>query len=215
MMYLGAPAWMLMNLAALWKLLAGETLNIDFVLGVSMFFIMFAVSLFPKIAGWLDIAFRRGGAAAYGGPVRFAAGALTETLFSILLAPAVAVRVTIFLVGLLFGRRIAWSGQIRDAHALSWADAARGLWPQTLFGIGFAWAIWTHAPGAIPWAAPMLAGLIGAIPFAVLTASPGFGRLTVATGLCAIPDEFAPAPELRALAGRLPEPSRSPTLAAE
>ncbi|MEM9198368.1 MAG: glucans biosynthesis glucosyltransferase MdoH, partial [Pseudomonadota bacterium] len=135
MMYLAAPAWMLMTLAAGWKMVAGEVQDISFVLGVSMFFIMFAVSLFPKIAGWIDIALTPGAALAYGGRLRFAIGAVTETLFSLLLAPVVAFRVTVFLVGLIFGKKMGWNGQQRDAYALSWPEAVRGLWPQTLFGV--------------------------------------------------------------------------------
>lgn len=205
MMYLAAPAWMLMTLAAAWKLLVGDIAGIDFALGMAMFFIMFAVSLFPKIAGWFDIALRPGGAAAYGGRGRFAAGALAETVFSMLLAPVVAFRVTLFLAGLPFGRRIVWAGQQRDPRALSWAEAARGLWPQTLFGLVLAAAILAAAPDALPWAAPVLAGLILAIPFAVLTAHPGFGTWAARAGLCAIPDERAPHPCLAALSGRLPD----------
>ncbi|MEM9049399.1 MAG: glucans biosynthesis glucosyltransferase MdoH [Pseudomonadota bacterium] len=209
MMYLAAPAWMMMTLAAGWKMVSGEVQDIDFVLGVSMFFIMFAVSLFPKIAGWIDIALTPGGAARYGGRGRFAAGALTETAFSMMLAPIVALRVTLFLAGLAVGRRIAWNGQQRDAYALGWGDAVRGLWPQSVFGALLALAVWQYAPGGLPWAAPVLVGLTASIPFAVLTAHPGFGRRLARWRLCAIPDELVQHPSLRALEGRLPPPATS------
>lgn len=200
MMYFGAPAWMLMTVAAASKIYSADLMQIDFAFAVSMFLIMFAVSLFPKIAGWLDVALRTGGARAYGGRLRFATGAVVETLFSILLAPVVAFRVTIFLVGLLFGKRVAWSGQVRDAYRLSWATALRGLWPQTLFGSTLAGAVFAGAPSALPWAAPVLAGLCFAVPFAVLTSHPAFGRAAARLKLCAIPEEFAPPPTLAALA---------------
>ena len=32
------------------------------------------------------------------------------------------------------GKSVTWNGQARDAHALTWATAVAGLWPQTLFG---------------------------------------------------------------------------------
>ncbi len=214
-MYFGAPAWMAMTVAGAWKMIAGEGMDVNFALGVSMFFIMIAVSLFPKIAGWIDIALRPGGVRAYGGAGRFVAGALVETVFSVLISPVVALRVTLFLIGLLFGKRVVWGGQVRDAYSLRWSEAARGLWPQTAMGLGLLWLIEARAPGALVWAAPILAGLGLAIPFAVLTASPAVGRLCTRLRLCAIPEEFAPHEALRALDGRLPALPQPAPLAAE
>jgi len=202
MMYLGAPAWMLMTIAAASKLVAGDP-GVDFAFGIAMFFIMFAVSLVPKLMGLLDIALTPGGAARYGGRGRFALGGVLEAAFSVLMAPVVAFRVTLFLIGLVFGRSITWSGQNRDAYRLSWGDAARGLWPQTAFGLGLALAICSFAGAQVfAWAAPMVSGMVLAIPFAVLTADPRFGAWAERVGLCAVPDELAPPETLaRATAG--------------
>jgi membrane glycosyltransferase len=190
MMYMGAPAWMVMTATAAAKLLEGHAGEVNIAFGIAMFFIMFAVSLVPKLMGLLDIALTTGGAARYGGRVRFALGGLLEMIFSILMAPVVAFRVTLFLIGLVFGRSVIWSGQNRDAYRLSWADAARGLWPQTLFGIGLLVSIGlVKGMDTVAWAGPMIAGLILAIPFAVLTALPRFGRFAARMGLCATPDE--------------------------
>lgn len=200
MMYLGAPAWMLMTVAAAAKLVEGDAAQVDLAFGVAMFFIMFAVSLVPKLMGLLDIALTPGGAARYGGRLRFALGGLTEAVFSILMAPVVALRVTLFLGGLVMGRSVVWGGQRRDAYRLSWAEAARGLWPQTAFGLGLLGTIGLGAgPSALAWAGPMIAGLTLAIPFAVLSAAPGLGRRAARAGLCAIPDELAASPTLARL----------------
>ncbi|MEM6745775.1 MAG: glucans biosynthesis glucosyltransferase MdoH, partial [Pseudomonadota bacterium] len=184
-MYFGAPAWMLMTAAAAAKIVIGETGDVNLAFGLAMFVIMFAMSLVPKIAGWIDVALTPGGVARYGGAARFAGGALIETAFSILMAPMVALRVTIFLVGLLFGKTMHWSGQNRDAYSVTWGDAWRGLWPQTLAGLSLTALIAATVPGALPWAAPVLAGLSLSVPFAVLTASAGFDRALSALGLCA------------------------------
>jgi len=190
MMYLGAPAWMLMTATAAAKLIEGDFGQVDMAFGIAMFFIMFAVSLVPKLMGLLDIALTTGGAARYGGRLRFALGGLVEMLFSILMAPVVAFRVTLFLIGLAFGRSVIWGGQNRDAYRLTWADAARGLWPQTLFGLGLLISIGLlKGIGTVAWAGPMIAGLMLAVPFAVLTAHPGFGRWAARLGLCTVPDE--------------------------
>ena len=197
-MYFGAPAWMLMTSAAAFKLFEADFMDVNFAFAVSMFFIMFAVSLFPKIAGWIDIALRTGGAAEYGGRLRFALGAVVETLFSIMLAPVVAFRVTLFMIGLAFGRSVQWSGQQRDAYQLSWGTAVKGLWAQTAFGLGLTLLIASGAPNALPWAAPVLLGLTLAIPFAVLTSNPAFGRWAERVKLCATPDEITKRAELTA-----------------
>lgn len=198
-MYFGAPAWMLMTTAAALKLFDNDIMDIDFAFAISMFFIMFAVSLFPKIAGWVDIALRTGGAAAYGGRLRFAVGAFVETLFSIMLAPVVAFRVTVFLVGLLFGKSVKWSGQQRDAHRLSWGTAIRGLWPQMAFGQALFWMIMLVQPSVIVWALPIVVPLSLCIPFAVLTTHPWLNRATERVRLCATPDEFATPESLQRL----------------
>ncbi|MGB0505761.1 MAG: glucans biosynthesis glucosyltransferase MdoH [Pikeienuella sp.] len=204
MMYFGAPAWMLMTSAAAFKLFDTDVMDIDAAFAISMFFIMFAVSLFPKIAGWIDIALRTGGAREYGGRIRFAMGAAVETLFSIMLAPVVAFRVTLFMIGLLFGRSVSWSGQERDAHQLSWGTALRGLWPQSLFGKALFMMLLIIEPSVLPWAAPIMLGLCLAIPFAVLTSHPKFGRFAAKVRLCATPDEFALPPSLKALTEQQP-----------
>ncbi|MDT8344495.1 MAG: glucans biosynthesis glucosyltransferase MdoH [Thermohalobaculum sp.] len=200
MMYFAAPAWMVMTSAAATRMARGDVTDINLVFGIAMFVIMFAVSLVPKMLGMLDILLTPGGTARYGGTARFLAGGLVETLVSILMAPVVAFRVTLFLIGLGFGRAVIWGAQNRDAYRLSWTDAARGLWPQTLFGLGLGAMIVHFAGwGVALWTLPILTGLALAIPFAVLTAHPAMGRIATRLGLCAVPDELAlPEPLARA-----------------
>ena len=99
----------------------------------------------------------------------------------------------------MFGRSVTWSGQARDAHALSWGTALSGLWPQTLFGVAVIGSLWANAPVALAWAAPLLVGFPIAVPFAVLTAAPALGAWLARNGVCAIPEEIAPPPEVLAL----------------
>ncbi|MEO1329658.1 MAG: glucans biosynthesis glucosyltransferase MdoH [Pseudomonadota bacterium] len=200
MMYLAPPAWMLMTALGAFKVFEADIGSFDPVLGVFMFFAMFAMSLAPKVAGAIDVALEPGGMRRYGGPGRFGVGVAIETVFGMLMAPAVALRLTIFLIGLPFGRKIGWSGQIRDAYGLEWSTAWASLWPQVLFGAALAAAIGYGAPSILPWAAPVLLGLILAPAFAVLTASPDFGDWLARNGLAAIPDELRPSETLTALA---------------
>ncbi|MDX2264656.1 MAG: glucans biosynthesis glucosyltransferase MdoH [Hyphomicrobiales bacterium] len=201
LMYLGAAAWMAMIALFAAKAFESGFGNLHVELGMALFFGMFLMSLTPKIAGLIDIALTPGGMRRYGGAGRFTASAGLEILFSMLLSPIASLRVTIFMVSVLFGRAVIWSGQNRDAYGLSWATAMRGLWPQMLFGFVILGVLLAHAPGAIVWAMPLLAAFLLAAPFAVVTASPAFGEWLARAGLCAIPEEFDAPPEIASLGG--------------
>jgi membrane glycosyltransferase len=200
-MYLAALAWTLMIALFALKVFDAEAGPMEIELGVALFFASFLISITPKLAGMLDVAVTPGAMRRYGGGLRFLASSITEILFSIMLAPVAAVRVSIFMVSLLFGRSVIWSGQQRDTHGLSWATAMQGLWPQTLFGLVIFGLLYWKAPGALAWGTPLLAGLTLSVPLAVLTASPAFGRFMTRIGLCAIPEERQPPQDLRSLTG--------------
>ncbi len=189
-MYLAAFAWTMMIALSALKVFDPEIGARQIELGIGLFFFSFFLSISPKLTGMLDVLFTRGGVARYGGLFRFLVSSLAEIVFSILLAPVTAVRLTIFMISLAFGRSVIWSGQQRDAYGLSWTTAFNGLWPQTLFGFAILALFSWKAPVVLPWAAPLLAGLILAVPFAVLTASPRIGRFCTRIGLCAIPEEL-------------------------
>lgn len=167
--------------------------------------------LFPKLAGFLDVALTPGMAGRrYGGGWRFAASAVLELAFSFLLSAISALATTGVLARLLLGRvRSRWGGQERDAHAVSWAAATRGYAVTTLYGLFVAGALLMLAPGLLPWVLPLIAGCVFAIPFAVITADPRLGNLLARCGLCAIPEER----EVPAVVEALSSPSRLPRAA--
>ena len=206
-MFIGIPAWTAIIALAAVKPLDGEPTAL-FPAGsaIGLYAAFMFMYLAPKLAGFLDIALTRGGLARYGGAARFAAGAATELLFSFLISAAVTLRTSLFMIGLLFGRAVVWNGQARDAHALSWSTAARGLWPQTAFGLVLLAFTLALAPGVILWSLPLTAGYFLAIPFAVATADPRLGVLMERMGLCAIPEEFDTPPIIAALASGAQSP---------
>jgi membrane glycosyltransferase len=189
LMYLSGPAWMLLTFLGMVKVVADPTGTYDNDLGVTMFMIVVGMSLAPKLFGAIAVAVQPGGMGRYGGKRRFAKGVAVETLFSLLMSPAVALRLTIFLGGLLLGKRIRWNGQERDAHGISWATAARELWPQTLFGMAMVAVFALTVPPILLWSAPIILGLVLAVPFAVITASPRLGQRMAEARVCAIPEE--------------------------
>ncbi len=204
MMYMGAPAWMAMIAACLGKIWREDLSGFDAGFAIVMFFTMVMVSLVPKFMGMLDVALTKGGVARYGGGARFAVSGALETLFSVLLAPVVAFRVTLFLIGLLFGRMVGWNGQNRDVYALTLRDAVSGLWMQTALGALILCVAVMQAPEAVVWTLPVSGALILSIPFALITAQPAFGRVLSRLGLCTAPEELTPLSELKALDVAIP-----------
>ena len=202
LMFLGLPAFTLM--IALTPVAAWQAEAVaGFPAGAlsTLYVIFLLMYLSPKIAGLLDAMLTPGGVARYGGAARFLLSAAIELVFSFLQGAVSTIRTTIFMIGLAFGASVVWGGQSRDAHRLSWVDAVANLWPQTLFGIVVCGAMYLIEPAVLWWSLPLTAGYLLAVPFAVLTADPSFGRALKTTGLCGIPEDFDPPPEVRALRG--------------
>jgi membrane glycosyltransferase len=82
--------------------------------------------------------------------------------------------------------------QNRADRGVAWADAARLLWPHTACGVAVFGLLAMAAPGAVLWALPWAGGLLLAIPFCVLTASPRLSAVLRDRGLAATPEELAP-----------------------
>lgn len=212
MMYIGAPAWVgFILLGAVMPFLpqtGSEPFPVE--LGLSLFGIMFSMSLAPKLLGVLDLLLQSGERRRYGGITRILVGAVLEFISMTLLAPSIALAETLFMAGLPFGRAVIWSSQRRSGYAVPWLVAVKGFWPQVLLGLLLLSALAIGAPGALPWAAPLLVGLFGAIPITVLTASPILGRFAERWRLCAIPEEFETVEIVEQLQGPADHPAELP-----
>lgn len=190
LMYVAPPAWIVATFAAAWKGVTGGFDATYIELGFWSFITIFLLSVTPKIAGVVDVLLTPGAIRSYGGPLRFGLSAVIELLASMIMAPIVAVYVSVFLIGLLFGRSVTWSGQNRDRLGVTLGTAIKAMGLQTLIGVVLATIITGLIGGyAIFWALPVVAGLCLAIPFTVFTASQRFGYWTTRLGLFAVPEE--------------------------
>ncbi len=190
-MFIGVPAWTAIILLAALKPFDGENPALfPSASAAGLYIIFLLMYLSPKLAGFIDIALTPGEVKRYGGALHFTLGCLTELAFSFLLGASTTLRTSLFIIGLLFGRSVIWGGQARDAHALSLSNAIAGLWPQTLFGLVLWGLAALGAPSLIWWSLPLTLGYVLAVPFAMVTASPAFGRWLESRRLCALPEEF-------------------------
>ena len=200
LMFLGVPAWTLIIALLPFKVMDGKDPSaFPAALAIGLYLVFQSMYLMPKIAGLIDIVLTRGGAARYGGALRFSAGAIIEIVFAYLLGALTTLRTSVFMAGLAFGRSVMWSGQARDVATLSWGMALCRLWWHEAFGLYLVVALALTSPTVLLWVSPLIAGYVLAIPFAVLTAAPGMGAFFVRTGLNGIPDDFAPLEEIRQL----------------
>ena len=188
LMYLGAPAWMaFLGLGAASLFTEGAPVPVG--VGIALLAVMMTMTFAPKLLGLARVFASGRESARYGGRLAVALGGAVELVASMLMAPVVAFAVGVFAVGLLFGKRIDWRAPPRGTRTVAWDEAAATFAPQTAFGLALFGLIVHLAPGVLPWAAPVLAGLVLAIPFAVLSTSPRLGRWSMRCGLCAIPEE--------------------------
>jgi membrane glycosyltransferase len=201
LMFVSVPAWTLAIGLLPFKMIDGDDLSrFPVGLALTVYVAYFLMYLAPKIAGLLDIALTPGGTARYGGHLRFAASAAVELVFSFLLGAVTTFRTTVFMIGLVRGKaRIAWSGQARDAHGISWRTAFDGLWPVTAFGLFVTIPLLSHWPQVLAWSLPLTVGYLTAIPFAVWLSSERLGMASVHSGLATIPEDAEPPPEVRAV----------------
>jgi membrane glycosyltransferase len=202
LMFLGSPAWMgLLVLGTAALALAGSPeafMRAD--AGIAVFVLVLVMWFAPKIATIVDVLVRPELHRSFGGGLRFLAGVVVETIFTLMLLPIMWFGHTMFLIRLLAGRKVGWTAQARDDHRVPWAIAARALWPQTALGWAVLLLLGATVPTAIPYALFIAGGLALSIPLAILTTMPAAGPTMVRTGLCQLPEETAPPPELAALA---------------
>lgn len=161
-------------------------------LAIAFFVLMMLINLSPKIAGLIDVLSAPDQRAACGGTGRTILGFMIDFVFTLLLAPAMALSVSLFMVGLCFGKGVAWDHQVRAGHKVSWARAFSLYGVHSLMGIALGLSFWMAHPAFVAWGAPLLAGLIGAPAFAVFTAGDGPSRFAVRHKLGALGDETAP-----------------------
>jgi membrane glycosyltransferase len=198
LMYLGSPAWMaLMAIGTIAIAIAdtpsAPTAQVRPVAGTALFAIMMLMIFAPKIASIIDVLVRRSARRSYGGAALFVVNVASETLFSFLLSPVMALTHTIFLVRLfVFRRGGTWNSQMRESHAVPWRLAWARLWPQSLAGFAVIGAVAMKTPGNIGYALMGAGGLALCIPFAVATASPLIGTLLARIGGGRIPEEIEP-----------------------
>ncbi len=190
-MFLGSPAWIGMLVLGTIMLALSPTPG-EFMhpaTGLTLLWLSIFMWYWPKFAGGLDALIRSDQRKAFGGPLKFLIGFSLEMMFSILMTPITWLNHSMFMCGLLFGKKSGWTGQTRDDHSVPVAVALRQFWPHTLLGIFLIGLLARTHPECVTMACVLFGGLAISIPLAVLSSWPKFGQLLLRFGLFNIPEE--------------------------
>ncbi len=189
LLFIGAPLWCAILLFAAMNALAGGGAATPTGWLVLLLLAGWACHYAPKLAGYAQMLLNADLAESYGGRDDVLRGAAAEIAFTTLMEPARLMAQSLFLLALPFGLKVGWVPQNRADRGVSWADAARQFWPPTLAGILLGWAFAAASPLALLLALPVVASLLLAIPFAVLTADARFSAWLRREAICAMPEE--------------------------
>ena len=210
LLFVGAPLYVLFLLAAAAAAASDATSPFPAAPALALTAAWLGALYAPKLLGHAEVALSPDKRVRYGGLARFSGGAAAEFGFTLLLDAVSVAAKTGAMLRLAFGARPGWTPQNRSDRGVTWGEAARLLWPQTVLGVlvfaGFATAGWT----ATLWALPLAGGLLAAIPLCVLTADPRFGRWLRDRQIAAIPEEHPVGPRAPAVTGLALLPQAEP-----
>ena len=159
-----------------------------------------AVALFgPKILAVVltvrDPKLRRG----FGGTSQVCWSLLIEQLFSVLLAPAMMLFHTAFVVSTLAGKPVSWHAQERGDRGIGFLEALRRHAWHVLIGLTWGALILQFAPHYIGWLLPVIIGMVLSVPITMFTSRIAPADWLRRHRLLLTPEETEAPAELRAL----------------
>ena len=133
----------------------------------------------------------------FGGGARLAASGIAECLFSILIAPVLALAHTQFVISILMGRTTGWTSQARGDRGTSLREATLRHAGVTVLGVAWSWILLHYSTELFLWMSPVLAGMTLSIPLSILSSRVSAGERARKLGLLLTPEEVAPPAILR------------------
>ena len=154
----------------------------------------------PKLLSSLIAAGNKSVAAQYGGRRGLFFSALSELVFSALLAPVMLLLHSFFVASNLAGFVVQWDTQSRDDKGVSLALALAAHWPHMIIGLAWSFIAYWFSPGFFWWMTPVLLGMLLSAYLTHMTSRLDLGQAAARHGLFLTPDETATPLELARLA---------------
>jgi membrane glycosyltransferase len=178
---------------------------------VLLFTSIMTLLILPKLLSLLTLVTRhRRRLRKFGGSLKLTASVLGEILFSILVAPVLAMLQTRFVLGTLMGRNVEWTAQDRGDVETTLGEAFRRHAGITLLGLLWAALLLSASWELFWWFSPVLAGLVFSIPLSLWSSKISIGHWTKNHGLFLTPEEVTPPVILRRLRDELENASKRP-----
>lgn len=159
---------------------------------IRMFAITMVVLLSPKVLGYLAMLLEPVERRGCGGTIRAFISMLLETILAALMAPVVMYVQSRGVAEVLAGKDSGWDAQQRDDGGVSWLALARGYGGLSVFGLFMGALAYAVSPSLAAWMAPVVIGMVLAIPVVGFTSSRTAGVWMHRLGLMEIPEESAP-----------------------
>ncbi|HEY0334789.1 MAG TPA: glucans biosynthesis glucosyltransferase MdoH [Stenotrophomonas sp.] len=159
---------------------------------VWLFAFTMGVLLAPKLLGYIALLFNRSERRGCGGALRAFLSILLETVLAALMAPIVMYLQSRGVAEVLAGKDSGWDAQQRDDGKISWAALFQGYGGLSLFGLMTAVMAYLVSPSLAAWMAPVVIGMMLAIPVVGLTSLRSVGLLLERLGIFEIPEETTP-----------------------
>ena len=153
----------------------------------------------------------------YGGRLRLLASAALEQVASLVISAVLIMFYTRYVAELLRGQTVRWESQPRNDRGVSWSESWLRLQGAAWLGAAWLLALLLSDGGLLAWSAPLVFGLVAAVPAVVWSSRVELGRLSQRVGLFWTPEETAPPAILRAYQralGAAPAPAPASPLAA-
>jgi membrane glycosyltransferase len=147
------------------------------------------VLLLPKALGATLALVKRQQRQAFGGTRNILKSLLAEQVFSMLLAPAMMIFHSSFVLQTLSGIVVKWDAQARDDRGITFGEALKRMKWHIAIGVVWGAVILAFAPRFIWWMAPVLIGLLVSAPLTVLTSRATVGHKLRERGYFLTPEE--------------------------
>jgi membrane glycosyltransferase len=156
-----------------------------------------AVLVAPKVFGYLLLLKDHQAVRLCGGALRIGMSVVVELVISSLIAPVMMLMQSAEVMGIVTGRDAGWKAQRRDDGSIPFRVVARHHRTHTFCGIALAVAAYAVSPVLLAWLAPVVLGLVLAIPVSAVTGWQALGQAVRRLGLLATPEEIDPPAVLR------------------
>jgi membrane glycosyltransferase len=132
-----------------------------------------------------------------GGALCLGLSVVAELVLSSLIAPVMMLMQSAAVLGIITGRDTGWKAQRRDDGSIPFRVVARHHRTHTVCGVVLAIAAYAVSPVLLAWLAPVVLGLVLAIPLSAFTGRPPLGQVVRRLGLLSTPEEIDPPAVLR------------------